>query len=206
MRDLRDRPNLEATPPERRPHRSPGVPPDGQEEHDVHHYEHHRIDGAAGGILVGYLGLDHQRQEVREKDHQASLCLLQTTERSEVEAAAAAAVAGRWVGDPNVSVQDCRDTDRPADGRKDSSAPWRLPVAAVMYRFTTKQHQPHRVYGATGRGFVGHLGLDHERQQVRENDNQAPLVFAIRSTVFQASGPARLETQGFALHGSKHYY
>ena len=65
--------NLKASPAESCFDGSPGVPPDRQEKHDVHHDESHRVDGATGRVLVGYLSLDHQRQEVGEKDHQASL-------------------------------------------------------------------------------------------------------------------------------------
>ena len=65
--------NLKASPAESCLDGSPGVPPDRQEKHDVHHDESHRVDGATGRVLVGYLSLDHQRQEVGEKDHQASL-------------------------------------------------------------------------------------------------------------------------------------
>ena len=54
-------------------HSSPGVPPDGHEEHDVNHDEHYRIDGAIGRVFVGHASFDHERQEIGEKDDQASL-------------------------------------------------------------------------------------------------------------------------------------
>lgn len=51
----------------------PGVPEDGQEEQDVHHDKHHRVDRASPRVLARDLGLDHQSQEVGEEDHQAPL-------------------------------------------------------------------------------------------------------------------------------------
>lgn len=53
--------------------RSPCVGPDGQEEHYVGHDQHNGIDGATAWMFVGHLRLDHQRQKVGEKNHQASL-------------------------------------------------------------------------------------------------------------------------------------
>ena len=67
------RSNLKAPPAERCFDGSPSVPPDGQEEHDIYHDKNYGIDGATGRAFVRHLSLDHQRQEVGEKNHQTSL-------------------------------------------------------------------------------------------------------------------------------------
>lgn len=46
---------------------------DGESEENVHHDQHQRVESTTSRVRVCHLGLDHQCQEVREKDHEASL-------------------------------------------------------------------------------------------------------------------------------------
>ena len=59
--------NLESSPAEHCLDCGPGVPPDGQEEHDVRHDENHRINEATCRVFVGHFSLDHERHEIGEK-------------------------------------------------------------------------------------------------------------------------------------------
>lgn len=49
------------------------VSPDGQKEENVHGDEDHGEDGATVRFWLGYLGLDHQPQEIGEEYHKTSL-------------------------------------------------------------------------------------------------------------------------------------
>ena len=63
-------------PAERRLHRGPAVPADGQEEKHVDQDQQHRIDSASPRVFVGQLDLDDKRQEVREEYDEAPLIRL----------------------------------------------------------------------------------------------------------------------------------